>query len=48
MITAKRATREARPRDRKRKRLLLRVGSRAFHLTPAEARTLTAAIRRQL
>ena len=40
MISVVRVTTESRPRDRKRKRLYLKVGPHRFHITQREARRL--------
>lgn len=40
MIAAKRATRESRPRDAGRGRVLLAIGKETYHLTVEEARKL--------
>lgn len=49
MITLRRSTREQRSRDRKRNRILLKIGARpAIHLTPAELEELENQARRLL
>ena len=47
MISLKRARRESRPRDRKRRRWVLSIGDRSWHLTRAEVCNLrkSAAVR---
>lgn len=42
MITVERAKRESRARDERRARVVLRIGSRSWRLTPSEAMTLSS------